>query len=208
MIDIKIMAHPKRKENIRIILDSLGLDESIVCWDDRPNGGDAWYTARKAWSSPLPKGCTHRLVLQDDVKLCENFVKHATAIADRHPTHAVTLINFLSPRNYPNHRNTPYYKLDGNMAGCAIMLPVGVIEDMVKWCDESTDEILKPHDDLMISKYCKEHNILIVATIPSIVQHIGEQSLFATVYNWDRMSKNFTEKPNADWTIHSVQKVL
>ena len=204
MIDIKIMAHPKRKENVMKILSMLNMDESIVCWDDRPSGGDAWYTARKAWSSPIPEGCTHRLVLQDDVELCDDFIKHATSIADRHKTHAVSLINFLQPKNYPNYRNTPYYKLDV-MAGCAIMLPVNIINDMIQWCDESEDEILKPHDDLMISKYCREHNILKVATIPSIVQHIGHESLFDKEYGWDRMSKNYQKRPNADWSIHSVQ---
>lgn len=150
------------------ILKSLGMNKSIVCWDDRPNGGDAWYTARKAWGAPITNNYTHRLVLQDDVQLCEDFIKHVTAIADRHTTHAVTLINFLQPKKYPNHRGTPYYKVDV-MVGCAIMLPVNIIGDLLKWCDESTDEILKPHDDLMISKYCREHNILMVATLPSVL---------------------------------------
>lgn len=206
MIDIKIMAHPKRKENVQKMLKSLDMNESIVCWDDRPNGGDAMYTARKAWLSPLSNECTHRLVLQDDVELCDDFIKHATAIADRHKTHAVSFIHFMNPKNYPNHRNTPYYKLT-NMPGCAIMLPRDIIKPCMDWCEKSDDEILKPHDDLMISKWCRENNVLMVGTMPCIVQHIGMDTLLKATYDWDRICENYSSNPIVDWTVHSVQKI-
>lgn len=206
MIDIRIMASPKREDNVRKILSKLKMDESIVCWDDRPNGGDAMYTAMKAWTHPLSDDCTHRLVLQDDVEVCENFIKHATDIANRHPTHAVSLINFEHPTNYPNHRNTPYYRVN-NMPGCAIMLPSKIIQPCMQWCEEYDDPILKPHDDLMISEYCRQNKILMVTVIPSIVQHMGEQSLLSATYDWDRISDNYSNNPNADWGIHSVQAI-
>lgn len=208
MIDIRIMASPKRADYVKELVNKLGLSEDIVVWDDRPNGGDAMYTARKAWLYPLPEGCTHRLVLQDDIDVCEDFIKHATAIADRHPTHVVSLICFNEPTNYPNKKNTPYYKIKDNMSGCAIMLPVDIIKPCMEWCEESNDEILKPHDDLMISKYCRDNNILMVTIIPSIVQHLGGyESLLNIEYGWNRKSKHYNPNPEVDWSVHSVQKI-
>lgn len=208
MIDIKIMAHPKRSENVERIVNKLGLSKDNVIWDDRPNGGDAMYTARNAWLAPIPGNCTHRLVLQDDVDVCNDFISHATAIANRHKTHVVSLINFDNPSNYPNHRGTPYYRIKGNMSGCAIMMPVNMIRPCMDWIDNQDDEILKPHDDLMISKYCRDHNILMVATIPCIVQHLGgDSSLLDAIYNWDRKSKYYSENPEANWSVHSVLAV-
>ena len=49
-IDIKIMAHPSRRDNVLKVLKQLNMDESIVVYDDRENGGDALYTASIAIS--------------------------------------------------------------------------------------------------------------------------------------------------------------
>jgi hypothetical protein len=206
MVDIRIMASPKREAYVKDILKKLNMNDDIVVWDDRPNGGDAMYTAMKAWTYPLPNGCTHRLVLQDDIDISNNFTSHINAIAKRHPTHIVSLINFLNPTNYPNKRGTPYYKVN-NMAGCAIMMPVQFIKPCMDWCKNSDNEILKPHDDLMISEYCRTHNIMMVSILPCIVQHLNIDTLLGKTYDWERVCKNFEKNPKVNWDIHSVQRI-
>lgn len=206
MIDIRIMAHPSRKDNVNKIVQKLGLSEDIIVWDDRPNGGDAWYTAKKAWMMPIGKEYTHRLVLQDDVDVCNDFVANATAIAERHKTHAITLINFRNPSNYPNEKGTPYYRVP-SMPGCAIMLPRTIIHPCIEWCDNYKNIRIGPHDDLLISDYCARNGILMVCTIPSIVQHLDGKSLLPVNYTWDRVSRNYDENPNVDWNIHSIQRL-
>lgn len=200
------MAHPSRKDNVDKILQKLGMPNDIVVWDDRPNGGDAWYTAKKAWTLPISEECTHRLVLQDDVDICNDFIAHATAIANRHKTHAVTLINFRNPSNYPNGKNTPYYKVS-LMPGCAIMLPRNIITPCIEWCNVPENARYGKHDDLLISDYCARHGVLMVCTIPSIVQHLDGPSLLPFDYTWERVSRNYEKNPIADWSIHSVQKI-
>ena len=200
------MASPKRRDNVYKILSKLNMDDSIVVWDDRPNGGDAMYTARKAWLSDLPDGVTHRLVLQDDVDICDNFIHHIEQIAIRNKNHVVSLINFLQPLNYPNKRGTPYYEVN-TVAGCAIMMPINLIKPCMEWCENYDDKVLKPHDDLMISKYCNLHNIKLVTILPCIVQHLDTPTLLKAIYNWDRICRNYDSNPNVDWSIHSIQKV-
>lgn len=203
MVDIRIMACPKRAENVNKLLQKLDLPEEAVTWDDRPEGGDAMYTARKAWLHPMPENAAHRLVLQDDVDVCENFKEVVEKIVKSHPKRVLSLINFLQPSNHPNYNNTPYYRVF-NMAGCAIVMPKEIIEPCMQWCDESTDEVLKPHDDLMISKYCREHNQMMVTVIPCIVQHPDDDSLFDKTYAWKRTSLMYDEHADADWKNKSI----
>lgn len=207
MIDIRIMASEKRAENVQKLLDKLELPDAAVTWDDRPEGGDAMYTARKAWLHPMEEGITHRLILQDDIDVCENFREIVDRIVKTHPERVLSLINFLQPKNFPNYNNTPYYRVY-TIPGCAILMPKEIIEPCVQWCDESTDETLKPHDDLMISKYCREHNVMMVTVLPCIVQHPDDDSLLGHRHDWKRTSKYYDEKGQADWKNRSILPVL
>ena len=206
MVDIRIMASPKRETNVKYILNKLKMSDDIVVWDDRPNGGDAMYTARKAWLSPIDKDTTHRLVLQDDIDICENFIENVEEIAKRNPDNIVSLINFLNPTNYPNKRGTPYYQVSV-VPGCAIMMPSYMITNCMDWCDNYEDKSLAIHDDLMISKFANTNGVKLVTILPCIVQHCGAESLLSIKYSWDRICKNYDPNPNVDWSIHSIQKV-
>ena len=68
------MATPKRKEMAETLCNKLGIPKENIIWDDRPNGGMPRYTAEKAWLSPFGKTITHRMVIQDDVEICQDFL--------------------------------------------------------------------------------------------------------------------------------------
>lgn len=202
-IDIRIMGCHRRDENISKLVSDLYLSKDAVVYDNRPSGGDAMYTARKAWLSESDEIFTHRLVLQDDVEVCENFLPIINTIVRTHPNCVISLINFIAPVNYPNYKNTPYYKVD-LISGCGIIMPKYVIKPCMQWCKESTNEVLKPHDSLMISKYCREHDVTMITTIPSIIQHYDDDTLLHQTYTWKRISKNYSPTPQADWTNTSI----
>lgn len=202
-IDIRIMGCHKRDKNISKLVSDLHLPKENVVYDDRPSGGDAMYTARKAWLSEPNYPFTHRLVLQDDVEVCENFLLIINTIVRAHPNRVISLINFMTPVNYPNHKNTPYYKVNF-IPGCGIIMPKWVIKPCMQWCKESTNELLKPHDGLMISKYCREHSVTMITTIPNIIQHYDNDTLLHQTYTWKRISKTYSPTPQADWTNTSI----
>ncbi len=197
MVDIRIMACQRRSKNVECLLSQLHLSEDAVTWDDRPNGGDAMYTARKAWLHPLPVDATHRVVLQDDVTVCDGFTAIVTAIAQAHPDCAVSGINFLRPFDYRRYA-TPYHKAVA-MSGCMIMLPTRIIIPCMDWCNALTDSEVKPHDDLCISMYCETHSITMLTTYPNIVQHPDDDTLLPYKYNWVRTSHFFDPHAQADW---------
>lgn len=204
--DVKIMAHPSRRENVLKILKQLNMDESIVVYDDREGGGDALYTARKAWLAPLPPEKTHRLVLQDDVLLCDNFLSIVYDIINTLRDSVISLFN-LVPADLVKNKECCYKKYE-TLSGCAIIMPVIYIKDCWRWIDANCSE--NKHDDLLISEYCKKHLINMFTTIPAIVQHLGDteyNSLLPAKYNSLRISTTYTQHPTDDFTVFIPEKL-
>lgn len=203
-IDIKIMAHKSRRDNVLKILKQLNMDESIVVYDDRENGGDALYTARKAWLSPIGGDKTHRLVLQDDVLLCDNFINIVHDIINTIPDKVVSLFNLVP---YELRNPDCCYKKFQTLSGVAIIMPVMYIKKCWQWIDENYGDC--KCDDLMIAKYCKQHEIDMFTTIPTVVQHIGDsvyQSLLSVRYLQPRISPTYKQHPTEDFTVFSVER--
>jgi hypothetical protein len=199
-IDIKIMAHPSRRDNVLKICKQLNMDESIVVYDDRENGGDALYTARKAWLAPIKEGITHRLVLQDDVLLCDNFTNIVSDIINTLKEKVITLFNLI-PVDLTKNKKCCYRKYEV-LSGAAIIMPVLYIQDCWNWIDKHCDDC--KHDDLMIAKYCKSHYIDMFTTIPCVVQHLGDteySSLLDVEYPGVRISTTYVQHPTDDFTI-------
>jgi hypothetical protein len=204
-IDIKIMAHPSRRSNVLKILKQLDMDESIVVYDDRENGGDALYTAKKAWTMPIDIEKTHRLVLQDDVLLCDNFLEIVNAIINTIPNKVISLFNMI-PAELAKDRQCCYKKYN-TLSGVAIIMPKIHIQDCWQWIDMQDDN--NNCDDLMIAKYCECHHIAMFTTLPAIVQHIGDteyKSLLSAKYFEPRIAPTYKQCPTDDFTIFIPEK--
>lgn len=193
-VDICIMAHPSRADNVAKIQQALNLSDDSVFWDDRINGGDAMYTARKAWQSPIPENCTHRLVLQDDIEVCVEFCNFVEKAARKHPNSIVTFFHceeYITDQRYHN---------DPTLWGCAIMIPVKLLDNLWWFVDNrmevyakpQLDEILK-RDTSCIRVWMRNKHIPCVTTVPSLVQHIGDNSLVGI--NRRRVALDFTMNP-------------
>ena len=193
-VDIRIMAHPSRAENVRRMLDALNLPDSVVIWDNRPDGGDAMYTARKAWEYPMPDGCTHRLVLQDDAEICDGFTAIAEQVAGRHTDKVITFMHEGSIES--NERYVPFVF----SVGVAIMIPAHLIpklwafvdNDLIRYTGPTYDRVIK-HDTTCIRLWMANRGVPCVTTVPSIVQHIGDESLVGSKDK--RISTDYTKNP-------------
>jgi len=180
------------------LLDQLGLDETAVTYDDRPDGGYPYYTAKKAWLHELPKGATHRVVLQDDTEVCNDFIDLLTICGRQFPQAVWSL--FFS-RNTVMHDETPYVKISPRgIYGLGVMMPKMLIAPCFKWIDRIYPDC--KHDDSAFREFCHANKILTLTTAPSLVQHIGDESTLGhgsskylkshvwvgenlTGYNWD-----------------------
>lgn len=195
-IDICIMAHPSRAENVEKILASLDLPPKTVYWDDRIKGGDAMYTAKKAWSAPVPIGCTHRLVIQDDILVCNNFCEIANKIAEKYPDEVIT---FFHCDNFPQDIR---YQIDTNIYGCGIMIPVKYLNDLWDFIYMELDDTIPEHhniklrDTSCIRVWARTRDIPCYTTVPSLLQHIGDTSLVGI--KKQRVAPDYCENPNIE----------
>lgn len=187
------MAHPSRIDNVNQTLSKLSLQEDIVSWDDRENGGDAIYTAHKAWTSPIPSNATHRLVLQDDIEICNDFITIAEMVADKHNNQVVS---FFHCEEYPE--NSRYNKTQ-KIWGCAVMLPIHMVKpcwdfiEYMKTRPEIYNECYLKHDTVAMRMWAEKHEISVINTSPSLVQHIGDISLVGNEKR--RIAPDYCENP-------------
>lgn len=186
-VDVRIMAVKARKKNVKALLKALKLNSDAVTWDDRPEGGDALYTARKAWLSPWPTGCTHRVVLADDARVCKGFMGIVNKLAETHPDDIFTLFHTSELVE-----GGPVARVCSKMAfGVGMMLPRALIKPIF-------EHPIRPEDDMSVTFYAYQHGLQVLTPMPSIVQHLDEGSLLGNAGGI--VSKSFVDEPVMDWT--------
>jgi hypothetical protein len=170
------------------------LPEEVVSWDDRKHGNDAMYVAKKAWTTPIPDGCTHRLVLQDDIEVCDNFLEIAEKVAEKHSKH---IVSFFHCEKYPEDIR---YVRTNMLWGCAIMIPSSLVPSCWDYIEHIPErfwykyakDVLR-YDDNCILAWSVENQIPMINTVPSLVQHHGDISLVGC--KEQRIAQDFKKSP-------------
>lgn len=211
--DIRIMAHPSRKENVLKILSQLKMDESIVVYDDRGlDKADALYTAKKTWLSPISDPLvTHRIVLQDDTLLADNFLRKCNDIICTIPDNPVTLFNTLRKDSFEVKNKTSVYFTAPEVNGVCIIMPIQYIQPCWQWIDENPFCLC---DDIMIDRYFSHIKKQIYTVVPCLVQHIGGNNSLISIHgktpsylNSPRISETFSSHAIGDFTILAQQPI-
>lgn len=205
-VDVKIMAVKPRREMVLKMCEQLGLsEEKTVIYDDRPNGGGTLYTCRKCWESPIPEGVTHRLVLQDDVLLCDDFLEIMNKIANVHPEMIFTL--FCPRVRFEDALpDSPYVIIKGwNTWGPGNMMPVSYIKPMFEFVDAELGSDF-PFDDGIYSWWAKREKVYIATTIPSTVQHLCPTESTLGYNNKNKITKvwNGKDLSGVNWQSENV----
>ena len=205
MITYKIYGMHSRDAMITDLKKQLDIDDSSIYYDDRPNGGLAIYTAKKAWLSPIEIGETHRVVFPDDAMVCDDFCNISEKIVKTHPDAIISL--FCWEGRYKNeefeHLSSPYLE-SRFVIGCGIIMPVQYIKPCFDWVKETYNDDIA--DDAAIQYWAENNNIQIITTIPSLVQHLGDDSIL-TSNAPIRKSAYFSKQPVADWTNNEVLRM-
>lgn len=201
-IDIQLFGVHQRDEMIANLAEKLRLDTSQIHYDDRPNGGHCFYTAKKAWLAPLAEGVTHRLVCSDDIEVCNNFLEIAEQIAEAHPKSVTSFFPFEFMERNPEIEQceTPYF-LCHIVSGCAIMMPVEYIEGYCNYADNNFGE--NADDDRTLQTWAEKSRIQILTTIPSLIQHIGDVSILNPTCK-TRRTVYFEQNPEANWQSKKI----
>lgn len=207
MLTIKMTAIDKRCDMADALRKSLGLRDSDIFWDDRPEDarGDAMYTVRKAWLSPQEPGETHRLVISEDLEVCENFRQICEEMIKAHPDACfspfTTVLNDPYYDEFCRTLKTPYVDHSIGIFGCAILLPSHLIQEAFDWIDAN----LQPDvmDNTAMNAWLHYKGLPILTTIPCTIQHIGDISVVDPTWPVRRTTR-FDPHATADWSNKEV----
>lgn len=205
--DFKIMASPFRYAYVMNMCKVLELNiEQDVFFDDRPNGGSAYYTSQRTWELPMDHDITHRCVLQDDLLLCHGFKGIIQKLVNAHPEAIWTL--FSSRMNlaeiFERNKDTRVVKVEKcGIWGQAVIIPKQYLSDMYAWASDVAEKhgAVPYHDDVMYGEYALEHGIDVLTTMPGTVQHMCPTRSLLKLNNQKKVSKIFSiDADTYDWS--------
>lgn len=171
-----------------------------VIYDERIGGGYAFPILKKTWAAHYDPNETHRVVLNDDLELCDGFTDICQQIALMHPDKIVCLFstNYNDPKydEALNSLTTPYIYHDHALFGCAIMMPKAIANECMEYTQKYHPDVkFESHAFL---EFARKKGIHIITTIPCLVQHIGDVSLIEKSLPI-RQSTRYIEQPNVNW---------
>ena len=204
-VDVKIMAVKPRRKMVLAMCEQMGLsEEECVIYDDRPQGGGPLYTCRKCWEAPVPEGVTHRVVLQDDLILCDDFIGVMNQIVNTHPEFIFSLYCSRMRFSFASE-GSPYVIIKGRNAwGQGMLMPVSYVKPLFEFVDEELGKDF-PYDDGIYAWWAEKEKMEILTTIPSTIQHLCPTDSTLGYNNKNKTSKVWVGKDlsgvnwNADW---------
>lgn len=206
MVDIKIVASRQRQEMVENLRDALELTDQDIFYDESAETGNPYLPVKQTWLLPHEEGVTHRVVLNDDVQVCNGFKQIIEQMTQSHPDCAFSLFTMAFDgdcyNDFISGLDSPYIRHDWSMWGCAILLPIGIVEECFNYIEAVFGEdALESHG---ILSFLKHKQIPVLSTIPVTVQHIGDDSLYDPSLPV-RRSSLFEENPTADWTSTQIE---
>lgn len=133
----------------------------------------AWLDAA-SWDHP-----THLLVLQDDMMICRRFFERLAEAILYQPEEAAPLCLLCARKAGEDlMAETPYsyFGLPDGTWGGSTVLPVKTFREYLEWTDANV-ALSCPTDDQRMDLWLRTHERLAWATVPSLIQHLGEKSL-------------------------------
>lgn len=169
LIDVRMFAVPEREEWAKNIQKILKIPDDHIVWDKEHVG--VLPTARKTWEMETDKPFV--MVMNDDAELCKGFMKYCEKIVEHFPNHIISLFpyQFRTRRQVRNRPRKSPYILTKEVMGLAVIMK----SEYVKPCLDFWDE--RFGDDVNIGRWARAYGIPVITTLPSIIQHIGDDSV-------------------------------
>ena len=208
MVGIKIVGVHERDAMITAMNNELRLPDADIVYDTREGGGYAFPILKQAWLAPYAEGETHRVVLNDDLEVCEGFHEICEQIAAAHPYCIVSFFSTYYNSSYCDEEiaalQTPYVTHDRGIFGCAIMMPKDVAIECMSYTDEHYPGI--KFESHAFHQFALERGIPVISTLPCLVQHLGDDSL-VDKHLPIRRTERFVKHPEADWSCSDVETI-
>lgn len=178
-ISFAVQHHPSRADLIGPLLETIGADVEVVTDPDpRHPFPSPWRTYQHALER-TPIRATHRLILQDDVRVCRDFAVTAARAIQARPDRLIAF--FVSGRLQEHIRavtaacdaDVPWCEL-GYLSWCpavALAWPIRLVPAILNFVDKQQWPPEFRADDEIVGRFlrfAKEHPL---ASVPSLVEH-------------------------------------
>lgn len=193
-LSVAIPHAPWVPERVQWMAELVGqLPDAVVVADVQREG--LWATARRAWHAATG---THHLILQDDAHLCDGFVELAHAAIVANPGAAISFFNM--PQFVDRQRRDSWIPCEGYAPCVALAMPTSWIDDFLSWSASHVKESFE-HDDIRMAMWLGERERPCWMTMPSLVEHLGDERADGSPCVADRRATRFEQDPNnIDWS--------
>lgn len=174
--------HTPRRDTDPVFLELRdALPDAQVIVDPEPTGdySATWRTYSECLRR-TPHPATHRLVLQDDVQLCRNFLAGVEAAIRSRPDSLLSLFISMRPQQsamahlHALERCDAWSYLDSRewVPTQALVWPAFLIGPMLRHAQAFP--VAGPHnaDDQVVGKFIRERRLMALQSCPSLVQHV------------------------------------
>lgn len=139
-------------------------------------GRGPWPTARRAWEALAEGLHDWGIVIQDDVTLCRRFPDVAAeALSAVEAAIGAAPVSFYCPRAIVRVARAAgvswIWSRDGAW-GVAMALPRALIVPFLDWVEDHVRPEF-PHDDTRLALWARAHDLPILDSVPSLVDHAG-----------------------------------
>ncbi|MFI6130815.1 hypothetical protein [Micromonospora sp. NPDC051141] len=176
-----VMAHPKRQAHAEALCakyPELGLR---LVLDPDPTGPPSSVRAgRLAWLAAA-EDCTHHLVLEDDVDLCDGFLDHLRGALAAQPEAVVSLHTACTSRvsfsgRLATMRSSPWAPVIGDyVPTVAAVMPRSLAVGFGAYIDRHAE--LSDHNDLLLKRYLEGVAVPRLVTVPNLSDHLPFPSI-------------------------------
>lgn len=176
-LSVAIQHHPIRSELVQELLGDIPGAE--LATDPEPNAmRNPWRSYRHALQT-TPPGATHRMIVQDDVRVCDGFLPAVLAAVAAKPDR---ILSFFVAGNPYEHSQAVYAACDrgsswaelDNQRWCpavCLVWPAYHVPAVLAWVVAQNWPDAFRADDEIVGRYCRYADVLPLASVPSLVDH-------------------------------------
>lgn len=167
-------ARPERRASVERmkeqLLPRLGT-EHVLHVESQPGKPHEW--SKRQWDKALLTPRSHCVLLNDDLVLCDDFIKTLVNVVSARPNHVINLYNAHEQAKLCQGNGYSWITSVDGLIGNAYVLPTPGLRDFVHWRDnclvDGTKELLS--EDQLVNLWAMDVGALIWHTVPALVDH-------------------------------------
>src|SRR6266404_5724186 len=180
-LSIAIQHTPARADDpvFKQLVSDLPMATVVTDPDPQNDYASTWRTYRECLRS-TPFNATHRLILQDDVRVCRNFVKGVEAAIQSRPDSLLSFFISMMPQYSATANAQAWDRGDAWSAldtrewtpSQALCWPAFLIGPMIRHADANPIMGSYTADDQVVGQFLRGRGMNALASVPSLVQHV------------------------------------